>query len=160
MMYNNHAISYQNIASKYYRFSPEDLEAAITDFRDLLVKYDAEPTGRLFYAMLGDPTDEIMLIELFMQIEEDNIHFPTEEEIMFRSYFNIEPMAVTRIMGDFEEEAQVKYWQLLKHVQQSGYKRNTPVFVELKVDNQGANYVEMSIGIKKERSVLGAGGLR
>lgn len=156
MIYNNHAISYQNVASKYYRFSPEDLEAAIIDFRDLLVKYNCQPTGKVFYAMLSDPTDEVMLVEVFMAVEENTARFPAEEEIMFRSYFNIKPMIVTRITKDFEEEAQVKYWDLMAYMNDHRYEQSTPVFVELKVDNQGNNYIEMSTGIKGGNSILGA----
>ena len=159
MIYNKHTISYQNVASKYYKFESADFDKAVIDFRDLLMKYGCQPTGQVFLSMLSDPRDESVLAEVFMGIEENDPLFPKEEEMRFRSYFHIKPMIVTRILSNVEEVAQVKYWDLMKYIHQYKLEQSTPVFIELKMNNKGDNYIEMSTGTRKAHSIFRAGEL-
>jgi len=147
-MIENHSLSYQNIVSKYYRFLPENIEEAFIDLRDIITKQGCHPAGALFFSVLSEPTEEIMLAEIFMSIEENHVDFPEEEDVKFRSYFNIKPMLMTRIRDDFYHEAQVKYGELHRYIEEHQLTDKTPIFMELKLDNEGNNYLEMSIGIK------------
>ncbi len=147
MVVENHKIAYRNVASKYYRFSPEEIDLAVEDFVAILAEYDCQPTGTIFYAMISDPTEEVMTAELFLPIEEDLFNIPASEEIAFRSYFSVDQMLMTRVMKDFETDSQVKYWELFGHMEERNLKKRTPVFVEIKQSPEGENYAEMSVGV-------------
>ena len=149
MAFNNHEIAYQNVVSKYYRFAPADIDAAIQDFHKILEEGGYEITGNLFYSMLSDPRDEeIMEAEIFLPIIEGEYTPQEDEKVSFNSYFNIKPMVMTRVLDDFEQQAQVKYWEVIHYIKQNGLVQTTPVFVEFKTSNKGDHYIEMSAGVQ------------
>lgn len=155
MIYPNHGIAYKNVVSKYYKFAPAELDVAIEDLHRLIEEQGYHIVGNFFYSMLSDPRDEeIMVAEIFMPIVEDHFQNKTDEEMFFRSYFNIKPMVVTRVMDNVEEESQVKYWDLQRYLNTNGFEQSTPVFVEFKADHEGKSYVEMSTGIRTTKSIF------
>ncbi|GEN32012.1 hypothetical protein HNQ35_002415 [Cerasibacillus quisquiliarum] len=147
MIFDNHRIHYRNVVSKYYKFTPAEIDAAISDFVQLLDQLGYHPVGRYFYALLSEPTDELMVAEIFIPIEENDFHNTSNEEMYFRSYFNIEPMVMTRVMENYEEEAQIKYWDLMRFIKNRGLEQKTPMFFEFKSSNNGKAFVEMGFGI-------------
>lgn len=147
MIVDNHFIAHQNVASKYYRFTPEEIGFAVKDFQETLNQYDFHADGRMFFSILSDPTSEFMDAEIFLSISEDRFEIPEKEQINFRSYFFIKPMIMTRIIDDFNEQSQVKYWELVRYMEQNRMKQKTPVFVEFKTSLSGRSYVEMSVGV-------------
>ncbi|SEI77981.1 protein of unknown function [Bhargavaea ginsengi] len=142
----NRSIKHRNIVSKLYSFVPAEIGIALEDFRGILEQHGVTPDGRLFFSMLSEPTANVMTAELFMGIEEGDITLPPEEEVMFRSYFEIRNLHTIRLMEDIDAQSQVAYWELAKHVDAGGYHQTTPVFVEYKQSPQGGTYVEMSVG--------------
>lgn len=147
MIFTNHQIAYRNVASKVYRFSPEDIEVAIGDLQSILDSSGYELNGAVFFSIISDPTDEVMTAEIFLPIEESHFVNQTEEAVYFNSYFFIKPMLMTRIMDEFNEQSQVKYWELLDYIKRHDLNQKTPVFIEFKSSRAGQTYVEMSVGI-------------
>ncbi|KZE38544.1 lactoylglutathione lyase [Bhargavaea cecembensis] len=142
----NRSITHRNIVSKLYSFVPAEIGIALEDFRGILERHGVTPDGRLFFAMLSEPTAEVMTAELFMGIGEDDFTPPADEEVMFRSYFEVRNLHTIRIMEDIDAQSQIAYWELAKNVDESGLHQTTPVFVEYKQSPRGGTYVEMSVG--------------
>lgn len=148
MIVQNHQITYRNVASKYYNFLPEEIELAFADFDQTLEKYGFHVEDHLFFAILSDPTAEIMTAEIFRPIEENDFSaMPSSEEIRFRSYFSVNRMITTRIKEQFDEQSQVKFWELVEYIQKHELEQSSPVFVEFKRSHSGVAYVEMSVGV-------------
>ncbi|GAE32071.1 DUF5085 family protein [Halalkalibacter sp. AB-rgal2] len=147
-MIDNHTIAYRNVVSKYYQFVPEEIELAFQDFEALLEKHQYHPTGTVFFSIMSDPTEEIMTAEIFFGIEEEQFALESEDYLRFRSYFSVKPMFMTRVEGDIQEQAQVKYWELIERLNQLGVEQATPVFVEYKRTHSDQSYIEMSVGYR------------
>lgn len=118
MIVENHHIAHRNVVSKYYRFLPEEITAAFEDLDRILEKHGYHTNGNLFFTILSDPTDETMIAEIFMTIDEDHFQLETDEQIFFESYYSVYPMIMTRVTEDVEEQSQVKYWELMKYIQE------------------------------------------
>lgn len=147
MIVENHQIAYRNVASKLYNFLPEEIDVAISDFDSILDESGYHSDGTIFFSIISDPTAEVMTAEIFLPIEENNFVNRTEEEISFNSYFFIKPMLMTRIMDEFDEQSQVKYWELIDYIKGHNMSQKTPIFVEFKRSPAGRTYVEMSVGV-------------
>ncbi|WP_416151670.1 DUF5085 family protein [Salipaludibacillus sp. HK11] len=142
-----HQIAHRNVVSKYYHFKPEDLEIALEDFVTILETNKYHPTGDMFFSMLSDPTADEMTVEIYMPIEEDIFTPVLDEQMFFRSYFSITPMVMTRVIDNFNEQSQLKYWELFDFLHREGLEQRTPVFVAYKTSHSGKTYVEMSVGV-------------
>lgn len=142
-----HQIAHRNVASKYYRFKPEDLEIALEDFTSILEEDHYHPTGDMFFSILSDPTADEMIIEIFVPIKEDRFKPNSGEKILFRSYFSVTPMVMTRVTKNFNEQSQEKYWELFSYLNRNELEQRTPVFIEYKKTRSGKIYVEMSVGV-------------
>ncbi len=149
MINTQHTMTYRNVASKLYNFYPEEIGEAIKDLTATLEKYGYHPTGDLFYSMISEPTAEIMTAEIFMPIEEPLLNIPKEEEVRFRSYFLIKNSIAARLLNQFDEQSQVKYWELVAYAEEKGFNRTTPFFVEYKRTYRGTFYAVMSFGVEK-----------
>ncbi|WP_366249420.1 DUF5085 family protein [Terribacillus aidingensis] len=147
-MITNHKFAYRNVASKYYAFRPEEIDKAMDDFREILEGSGLHLSGNMFFSIISDPQSEIMTAEIFLTVDEGTIkgYINPEEEVRFRSYFTLSPMLMTRIMEDFDQKSQEKYWELIGYLQVNQLEQSTPVFVEYKNSLSGINYVEMSVG--------------
>ncbi|WP_054950396.1 DUF5085 family protein [Numidum massiliense] len=150
MIVENHVIAHRNVASKLYRFVPEEIDLAMTDFDTILREHGYHTNGTLFFTIMSDPTAEIMTAELFLAIEEDDFDVDPEEEIQFHSYFFVDQMLMTRITADFNEQSQVQYWALIDYINKHDMSQRTPIFVVYKRSNAGEPYVEMSVGVGVE----------
>src|SRR5699024_8468012 len=126
MMFENHQIAYPNVVSTYYNFVLEEIELAIKDFDEFLERHGYNSNGTRFFALIRDPSVGIMIAELFLSIKESNLHIDSEEQMYFRSYFNVKPMIMTRVMEDFDSVSQVKYWELMDYMKRHGMKQRTP----------------------------------
>ncbi|WP_409295956.1 DUF5085 family protein [Peribacillus sp. SCS-26] len=142
----NHQIAYKNTASKLYSFYPEEMNLAIEDFRDILIRNGYSPAGQLFFSIISDPAAEVMTAELFFPLEDLHVKPMRVEDITYRSYFCVNGMIMTRITGDFEEKSQAGYWSLLEYLQHHELEKKTPVFVEYKQSHRGELFAEMSVG--------------
>lgn len=147
MIAENHQIAYRNVASKLYNFLPEEIDLALTDFVSILDEYGYQITGPMFFSVISNPTDEVMTAELFLPIKGKHFTIPKEAEVNFHSYFLVDHMLTTRIKGDFEVEAQVKYWELMEYMNAHEKTQKTPIFVEYKKSRAGQTYTEMSVGV-------------
>ncbi|MBS2967605.1 DUF5085 family protein [Metabacillus sp. KIGAM252] len=146
MIEENTEITYRNVASKYYRFVPDEIGLAIRDFQKLLADKGVTPKGPLFFSILSDPNSEVMTSEIFIPIEEDRIEDRKEHDITFKSYFGVYGLITARIAGEFNEKSQETYWELAQYLEVNELPQTTPFFVELKQTYDGTSYVEMSIG--------------
>lgn len=142
-------MAYRNVASKLYNFYPDEIGEAIKDLTAILEKYRYHPTGDLFYSMISEPTAEMMTAEIFIPIEEALLNVPKEEEVRFRSYFLIKNAIAARLINQFDEQSQVKYWELVAYAEDKGLRRSTPFFVEYKRTYRGTFYVVMNFGVEK-----------
>jgi len=147
MITENHQIAYRNVVSKYYNFYPEEIDEALRDFDTILTEHGFNPEGTMLFSILSDPTAEVMTAEIFLPIEESNFNNQTDEQMYFRSYLNIKPMIMTRVMEDYDAQSQIKYWELIDYIKRNGMKQKTAVFVEFKSSHTGRTYVEMSVGV-------------
>jgi len=147
MIVENHQIAYRNVASKLYNFFPEEIDIALKDFDRILTSKDYHPTGDIFFTIISDPTSEIMTAELFLPIMENYFSLPKEEEVNFRSYFAVDNLLMTRVVDNFDEQAQVKYWELFDYMKQHSMSQKTPVFVQYKRTKSNQTYAEMSLGV-------------
>ena len=147
MIVENHQIAYRNVASKLYNFVPEEIDVAISDFDTILGDSGYHSNGTIFFSIISDPTAEVMTAEIFLPIEESDFNNRTEEEVSFNSYFFIKPMLMTRLKDDFDEQSQVKYWELIDYIKGHNMSQRTPIFVEFKRSPAGRTYVEMSVGV-------------
>lgn len=148
MIVENHQISYNNVASKYYNFVPEEIDLAIKDFDAILSGHGYHSVGKMFFSILSNPTAEVMTAKLFIPIEENDFTIPKEEEVDFSSYFLIDRMIMTRLTADFDAQSQVTFWELLTYIEEHEMSQKTPIFVEFKESNSGQTYVEMSVGVQ------------
>lgn len=147
MIVENHKIAHRNVVSKYYNFIPAEIDAAFRDFNAILEKSELHADGTMFFSIISDPTEEVMTAEIFLTVEEGDFKNNTDEQMYFRSYFSVDPMIMTRITDDFDEQSQVKYWELINYIRQHGMEQRTPVFAEFKRSQSGRTYVEMSVGV-------------
>lgn len=147
MIVENQQIAYRNVASKLYNFLPEEIDIALKDFDMILTSNDYHPTGTIFFTIISDPTSEIITAELFLPIMENYFSLPKEEEVNFRSYFAVDNLLMTRIRDNFDEQSQVKYWELFDYMKQHRLSQKTPVFVQFKRTKSNQAYVEMSLGV-------------
>ncbi|MCT1576494.1 DUF5085 family protein [Oceanobacillus kimchii] len=147
-MIANHKIAYQNVASKYYTFHPEDMEKVLRDFTKVLENADLHLDGRMFFSIISDPQSDVMTAEIFMSVKEDSIKekIDPKEDIRFRSYFALSPMVMSRIMDEFDQNSQEKYWDLIGFLAKNQLSQTTPVIAEFRNSISGRNYVEMSVG--------------
>ncbi|WP_010532273.1 DUF5085 family protein [Lentibacillus jeotgali] len=146
MIVDNHYIACRYVASKYYSFVPEEIDIAIKDFQSILENHGYHSDGRMFFSILSDPTDEVMNAEIFLPIWEDHFTIQDKEQVNFHSYLLIKPMIMTRVIEDFDEQSQIKYWELIDYLQRNRLKQRTPIFVEFKNSHLGRKYIEMSVG--------------
>ena len=153
MIVENYEIAHRNVVSKYYNVAPEEIDDAIMDFHKILKDNGFHPIGLMFYAIIFEPTDDMMTIEVFIPIEEDRFDIRTNEQMYFRSYFNVKSMIMTRMLGEFETESPKKYRELVTYIRRNGLEQRTPLFVEYKFNYQNKLYVEMSIGIQNHSYV-------
>jgi hypothetical protein len=147
MIVENHRITYRNVASKLYNFLPVEIDIALTDFNTILNNHGYHGAGPIFFSILSDPTAEVMTAQLFLPIKEDLFTISKEEGIEFSSYFHVNQLIMTRIKGNYEEESQMKYWELSQYMGKKEMIQKTPVFVEYKKSHAGDTYVEMSVGV-------------
>jgi hypothetical protein len=146
MIAQDYRIAYRNVASKLYQFIPEEIELAINDFDKILSECGYHMDGRMFFSILSDPTEEVMIAEIFLPIEENRFKRRPDDEVHFHSYFFVDHMVMTRITEDFNEQSQVKFWELIDYLKKHDMTQRTPVFVEYKSSHSGKIYVEMSVG--------------
>ncbi|MDL4841962.1 DUF5085 family protein [Aquibacillus rhizosphaerae] len=147
-MYDHHAISYKNVASKLYRFLPEEIHLAFEDFEALLTKHGYHPTGDMFFAIMSNPFDQLMVAELFFVVEEGQVELPKEENVSFRSYFFVKDMVMTIAFEELEISSQEKFWEVLNYIESEDQVQTTPIFVGYKQTSKGTTFVEMSAGIR------------
>lgn len=147
MIFDNHQLAYKNVASKLYNFAPEEIGLAISDFDQMLEQHGYEVDGPLFFSIISDPTAELMTAEIFRPLRESWFSVPASEDIVFRSYFLVKKMIMTRVLDNFNEISQVKFWELLEYAQKHQHSVRTPIFVEYKQSHAGKTYIEMSVGV-------------
>lgn len=147
MVFENYEIAYRNVASKYYNVAPEELDEAVKDFLQILLDNECDPIGTMFYSIIIESTDGIMTVEIFMPILKDYIKVPEDEQVYFRSYFNVKPMIMTRVLNNIEVESPKKHRELHAYIRRNGLQQKTPVFVEYKLNHENEMYVEMSVGV-------------
>ncbi|WP_240189786.1 DUF5085 family protein [Bacillus sp. P14.5] len=148
-MYDQHAISYRNTASKLYRFLPEEINLAFEDFEALLTKHGYHTTGDMFFAIMSNPFDELMIAEIFFVVEEGRVELPEEEKVNFRSYFFVKDMVMTRALEEVEISSQEKFWEILNYIESEEQIQTTPIFVNYKQTSKGTTFVEMSAGMSR-----------
>ncbi|WP_240628677.1 DUF5085 family protein [Bacillus salacetis] len=148
-MHDQHAITYKNVASKLYRFLPEEINLAFEDFEELLTKHGYHTTGEMFFAIMSNPFDELMVAEIFFVMEEDRMELRKDENVNFRSYFFVKEMVMTRALEEFEMSSQEKFWEILNYIKTKDQVQTTPIFVDYKQTTKGTTFVEMSAGMSR-----------
>ncbi|MFA9559948.1 DUF5085 family protein [Evansella sp. AB-rgal1] len=141
------SIRYTNVVSRKYQIHYTAMEDVIKDFVTQIVEQEATLKGPLFYSLSNVPMDEILHIELFMPIKEDDIALT--DDYYFHSYFSIEDMVSLCLFNDFEAKTEVAYRVLIDYMEENKLKQITPIFHVLSGD-EDFPYIYVKIGITLE----------
>ncbi|MDX8360754.1 DUF5085 family protein [Cytobacillus sp. IB215316] len=147
MINHNDSIRCTNVISRKYRFHYKEMEAALSDFTNDVVKLNATIKGPLFYSLNNIPKDEIMNVEFFMPVKEDKVDI--YDDMLFQSYFNIENTISICIHNEFETNTEVGYKILFDYMEQKHLRQVTPIFHVMSGD-QTMQYVFIKIGVTQE----------
>ncbi|MBP1044532.1 DUF5085 family protein [Vagococcus sp. BWB3-3] len=146
MIVENKKLAYRNVYMETYSFYPEDIDEALEKYQSKLEEVGLTPVGPFFYEVISDIQDEIMDATFYMPIKESRLPDNFDDEfVRFSSYLRIDQMIMTRVMGDFEKEAQSRYNEMLRYAGDQDLTIVTPFFNVFKsIEDQ--TYVEIYLG--------------
>ena len=147
MVIENEKVMYKNVVSHTYYIHYQQFELALDDFNEKLTKAKCTVKGPLFYGLHNMPTDEKMLVELFMPIEQSYIEDPGE--LVFQSYFHLDNMLMTRVKGKFEINTEFSYEDILMHAVEQNYLLTSPMYHIFKGD-EDLHWVELKMKVKPD----------
>ncbi|ADU31802.1 DUF5085 family protein [Evansella cellulosilytica] len=138
------SIRYKNVVSKRYQVYYRDLDSVIEEFVTEIVEQEGTLKGPLFYSLNNIPLDEIMQIELFMPIEEDDMALLDGQ--YFHSYFSVEDMISLCLFDEFETKTEIAYRALIDYIEEQQLKQITPIFHVVSGD-ETLQYMFIKIGV-------------
>lgn len=144
------SIRYSNVISRRYVVHYKKMGEAIDDFISDLEKIKVNFVGALFYSLNNVPRDEILNIDLFMPVLEDNPDIM--DDMYFYSYYSVERMISINIFKNFENDAQAAYAVLFEYMEENNLKQVTPIFHVFLGDSNN-RFVSIRIGVIDEKSL-------
>lgn len=134
-------IGFQNVVSKRETFYYTQLEEKYKQFMVDITSAGYRLKGPFFYSMNNVPLDKMVDIELFFPIYDEVF---SVENYQFRSYFEINQLVKTIIIGDFETTTEQSYAELLATLEMNKFSIETP-FYHVYPKN-GSRYVNLYLG--------------
>jgi effector-binding domain-containing protein len=125
-------LAYQNVVSSRARFHYSEMAEHLDSFASRIAAKGYDPKGPFFYSLNNVPMDEIVDIEMFLPIHQNT--FNAEEGLLFHSYFEVSPLLGGIVKGDFENETERVYAQLLATLEANDLGINSPVYHVLQQD--------------------------
>lgn len=119
-------LAYQNVVSSRATFHYSEMAEHFDGFTARIAAKGYEPKGPFFYSLNNVPMDEMVDIEMFLPILQDT--FSAEEGLQFHSYFEVSPLVRGIVKGDFENQTERVYAQLLVTLEANELEINTPFF--------------------------------
>ncbi|BCN31966.1 DUF5085 family protein [Anaeromicropila herbilytica] len=141
------SIRYTNVVSKNYAFHYNDMKEVLDEFGSEIKKLNLHKNGPLFYSMKNVPMDEIMSVELFMPVVEENITLP--DTMYYHSYYSVENMMSTTVWKDYEQDTELAYSALLTLMNQSSLNQTTPMYHVIFSDDS-FSYMQVKVGYEKK----------
>lgn len=150
MISTDDSIRYQNVVSKRYHFFYTDMTKYMQEFLEEIKRRGLHPHGKIFYTLNNVPKDENMDVEFFLPVREENVE--SQGEFHYHSYYEVENMISTRVVGDFEQNTQVAYSALNSFMTTMNLKQITPPFHV--IDRAGeTDFVTIKIGYSRLEKV-------
>jgi hypothetical protein len=125
-------LAFQNVVSTRTKFHYSELAERFDAFVSAVTVAGGQPKGPLFYSLNNVPMDAMVDIELFLSIQQST--FSSGEGFRFSSYFEVSPMLRGIVKGDFANQTEVVYAQLLAALEAEGLAINSPFFHVLQKD--------------------------
>lgn len=147
MIIEEQSIAYTNVISKEYYFHYTEMEEVLTEFMTSIVDANLTVKGPMFYALKNMPSNEMMYIELFMPIHEDQN--PQLEDMRFRSYYYVDNMLMKRYTGDFEKLTKHAYAEMFQYIEEEGLTMVSPIYHIFSGDG-ASPYVDVRIVVDFE----------
>lgn len=150
MIVSNQRISYKNVVSKFYAGLAEDMNEAFLDFQKLVKKRNWSPTAPMFFSILSDVTQNEMLIQIHLPIEETLMEKDKgNDNIQFRSYFYLSNLIMTKVTENLEINTLNAYGDLLNYIAENNLEIEKPFF-NIPKELHGNSYVEIYLGINNK----------
>jgi hypothetical protein len=147
MVNPNDSIRFTNVISRKYRFHYNDMQKALEDFINDVMKLNVILKGPLFYSINNVPIDELLNVEFFTSVKNDKVSLM--EDMSFHSYFSIENMISYCLFSNFESNTEVAYRILIDYMEQNNLKQVTPIFHVLS-GNHTMQYAFIKIGVSND----------
>lgn len=146
-------IAYQNVVSSRKKFHYSEMAEEFKVFVSKIVEEGYTLKGPFFYSLNNIPMDEIVDIEMFFPIYE-NQFMNTEKtsNFQFHSYFEIGSVFKGIVAEDFENRTEQIYAELLYTLETNDLEINTPFFHVPAKD--GAKYMYIYLGYVSKELVL------
>ncbi|MBO0468352.1 DUF5085 family protein [Enterococcus plantarum] len=140
-------IGFQNVVSKRTKFYYSEMEKHYQDFVLGITSEGYSLKGPYFYSINNVPTDEMIDIEMFFPIIEDTFEI---KEYQFSSYFEINQLVKTIIVGDFDIKTEQAYAELLATLEENNLNVATPFYHVF--PKNGSEYVNLYLGYYTDSS--------
>lgn len=134
-------IAHQNVVRKRVTFHYLEFEQHFQTFIEGIVDAGYTIKGPVFYSLNNTPLDEMVDIEFFLPIAEGIFSL---SGYRFSSYFIVESLIKTRVMGNFNIMTERAYALLLVSLEENDLEINTPFYHVIPSD--GSSYVEIFLG--------------
>lgn len=147
MISYSQSIHEKNVVSSMYHLNLSDLSIAFDDFITKITSAGYTIAGQLFYSINSDlKQTENMLIELFVPIEEENCQL--DDPFVYRTYFQLTDMMVTRVKGDTEKDFSKAIQILVKEIVDQDLTVKTPTFYKVYLTEDGDTITDIMVGIR------------
>lgn len=148
MISYHQSIHEMNVVSCLYQVNLSDLSEAFNDFLNHITLAGYTINGQLFYSINSDLRQtENMIVELFVPIEEETCAL--DERFIFRTYFQVTDMMLTRVKGDMERDFSEAIQVLLSEIVDQNLTVKTPTFYKIYVTDDEEILTDIMIGIRE-----------
>lgn len=142
------SIHANNVVSCLYLVDLVNLSEAFEDFVTTITSAGYTPSGQLFYSINSDLRQkQDMMVELFLPIEETSCEL--DDRFIYRTYFQLNDMIVTRVKGEKESDFQKGLQELIEEIVAKDLTPKTPTFYKIFVNEEGENLTDIMIGIRE-----------
>lgn len=142
------SLNFQNVVSKRVKFHYSEMEKYYQDFVSDIVAGGYNLKGPYFYSLNNVPMDEIVDIEMFFPIIENTF---VRSGYQFSSYFEVDQMIKTIIVGDFDVDTEQAYAELLATLEFNDLDIATPFYHVY--PKSGMKYVDLYLGHYKKHEI-------
>lgn len=144
MVITDEKLMYRNVAWDSYTVHYTEFDKAIEEFNHQLVAAELTINGPLFYALHNVPLDEMMYVDICIPVVQSNIS--SESDLKFQTYYYIDQMIRTRIIGDFASETEFAYEKLFTFSLLNNLQIASPIFHILRGDDE-VQWVDLKVKV-------------